>query len=45
MKLGQHLVRSKDTPPCNVWLALLNGIGIKSERRGDSSGVAKELIA
>ncbi len=45
MKLGQHLVLSKDTPLCNVWLTLLNGIGIKSERHGDSSAVVKELIA
>ncbi len=45
MKLGQHLVLSKDTPLCNVWLTLLNGIGIKSERHGDSSGVVKELVA
>ncbi|MEI6714962.1 MAG: DUF1552 domain-containing protein [Verrucomicrobiota bacterium] len=45
IKLGQHLVLSKDTPLCNVWLTLLNGIGSKSERHGDSSGIVKELIA
>jgi hypothetical protein len=45
LKLGQHLVLSKDTPLCNVWLTLLNGIGSGSERHGDSSGVVKELIA
>jgi hypothetical protein len=45
LKLGQHLVLSKDTPLCNVWLTLLNGIGSKSERHGDSSGVVRELIA
>jgi hypothetical protein len=45
VKLGQHLVLSKDTPLCNVWLTLLNGIGIKTERHGDSSGVVKQLIA
>jgi hypothetical protein len=45
IKLGQHLVLSKDTPLCNLWLTLLNGIGSKSERHGDSSGLVKELIA
>ena len=45
IKLGQHLVLSKDTPLCNVWLTLLNGLGVKAERHGDSTGVAKELIA
>ncbi len=45
IKLGQHLVLSKDTPLCNVWLTLLNGLGVKAERHGDSTGVVKELIA
>jgi hypothetical protein len=45
IKLGQHLVLSKDTPLCNVWLTLLNGLGVKAERHGDSTGVAKEIIA
>ena len=45
IKLGQHLVLSKDTPLCNVWLTLLHGVGIKAARHGDSTGVAKELIA
>ena len=45
LKLGQHLVLPKDTPLCNVWLTLLNGMGIEAERHGDSSGVVKELQA
>ncbi len=45
IKLGQNIVVSKDTPLCNAWLTLLNGIGIEAERHGDSSGVIKELIA
>ena len=45
IKLGQHLVLPKNTPLCNVWLTLLNGSGIQGERHGDSTGVAKELIA
>jgi hypothetical protein len=36
---GRHLVLSKDTPLCNVWLTLLQGIGVQIERHGDSTGV------
>lgn len=45
IKLGQNIVVSKDTPLCNAWLTLLNGVGVNVERHGDSSGVIKELIA
>lgn len=37
--LGQHLVLSKDTPLCNLWLTLLKGIGAKVESHGDSTGI------
>lgn len=45
LKLGQHLVLPEDTPLCNVWLTMLNGMGIDIERHGDSSGIVKELQA
>jgi len=45
LKLGHHLVLPKDTPLCNVWLTMLNGLGIEAERHGDSTGVVKELQA
>jgi hypothetical protein len=45
IKLGHHLVVSKDTPLCNVWLTLLRGLGVDVETHGDSTGVVKELIA
>ena len=45
LKLGQHLVLSKDTPLCNVWLTMLRGMGLDLERHGDSTGVVKELQA
>lgn len=48
LKLGQHLVLPKDTPLCNVWLTMLQGIGMNPkqvERHGDSTGVVKGLIA
>jgi len=43
LKLGQHLVLQNDTPLCNVWLTMLQGLGINIERHGDSTGVVKEL--
>ena len=45
VKLGQHLVLPEDTPLCNVWLTMLQGMGINVERHGDSTGVVKELQA
>ena len=45
LKLGQHLGLQKDTPLCNVWLTMLQGLGINAERHGDSTGVVKELQA
>ncbi|MDF1752124.1 MAG: DUF1552 domain-containing protein [Verrucomicrobiales bacterium] len=43
LKMGEHIVLPKDTPLCNVWLTMLQGMGIGVERHGDSSGVVKEL--
>ena len=45
LKLGQHLVLPKDTPLCNVWLTMLQGLGINAEQHGDSTGIVKELQA
>ncbi|MDG2170191.1 MAG: DUF1552 domain-containing protein [Opitutales bacterium] len=45
LKLGQHVVLPKDTPLCNVWLTMLNGIGLDVDRHGDSTGIVKELRA
>ncbi|MEK0445818.1 MAG: hypothetical protein RLZZ399_1139 [Verrucomicrobiota bacterium] len=45
LKLGHHLVLPKNTPLCNVWLTLLQGLGVSVPRHGDSTGVVKELIA
>jgi hypothetical protein len=46
IRLGQHVVLSdRKTPLCNVWLTLLNGVGIDVDRHGDSTGVVKELKA
>lgn len=45
LKLGQHLVLPKDTPLCNVWLTILQGMGIDAPQHGDSTGIVKELQA
>ena len=45
LKLGQHLVLPKDTPLCNVWLTMLQGLGIDTPRHGDSTDIVKELQA
>lgn len=45
LQLGQHLVLPEGTPLCNVWLTLLQGLGIAADRHGDSTDVVKELQA
>ena len=45
IKLGHHIVASKDTPLCNAWLTLLRGSGAAVERHRDSSGVIPQLLA
>jgi hypothetical protein len=45
LKRGQHISLPKNTPLSNAWLTLINGLGIKAERHGDSTGIIKELIA
>jgi len=44
VKLGRHVVLPKDTPLCNVWLTLLQGIGIEAQRHGDSTSAVTELV-
>jgi hypothetical protein len=42
---GRHLVMSDPkTPLCNVWLSLLNGVGVDVESHGDSTGRIEELF-
>jgi hypothetical protein len=46
IKLGQHIVMpDAKTPLCNVWLTLLNGVGVNVKSFGDSSGVIEQLRA
>jgi hypothetical protein len=46
IKLGQHIVMpDAKTPLCNVWLTLLNGVGVDVKSFGDSTGVIEQLRA
>ena len=45
IRMGEHLVLPKGTPLCDVWLTLLHGNGIETERHGDSTGILKQLRA
>ena len=46
IKLGQHVVMpDAKTPLCNVWLTLLNGVGVNAKSFGDSTGVVDQLRA
>jgi hypothetical protein len=45
LKLGQNLVLKGGTPLNNVWLTMLQGIGVNAENHGDSTGAVSELQA
>ena len=45
LKLGQNLVLNEGTPLNNVWLTMLQGVGVNVDRHGDSTGVVSELQA
>ena len=42
---GRHLVMSDPKSPlCNLWLSILNGVGINAKSHGDSTGQIDELF-
>jgi len=45
VKLGENIVTSENTPLCNAWLTMLQGVGVEAERHGDSTGVLKQILA
>lgn len=46
IKQGRHLVmKDPRTPLNNLWLSLLNGVGVKAKSHGDSTGIIDELFA
>lgn len=45
IRMGEHLVCPADTPLNNLWLTILNEMGVAAESHGDSTGVLENLIA
>jgi hypothetical protein len=43
IKPGRHIVYSSDTPQTNLWLTLLDRIGVRTETLGDSTGKVEHL--
>ena len=43
LKTGQHIRLSKETPVTNLWLALLERMGVSAESIGDSTGPLQGL--
>ena len=44
IKTGQHIVYEKPTPMANLYLTMLDKMGIQAERIGDSTGKLDQLI-
>jgi hypothetical protein len=40
---GRHIKFDRDTPLCNLYLSMLDGMGVKPDRFGDSTGTLSEL--
>ena len=45
LKMGMHTRLKDGTPLCNAWLTMLQGMGLKVDQHGDSTGIIKELLA
>lgn len=43
MRLGRHVVYEKETPMTNLWLSLLDRMGVRPELLGDSTGRLEQL--
>jgi hypothetical protein len=43
IKTGRHIRYPKETPLNNLWLAMLERMGVSTERLGDSTGVLEGL--
>ncbi|QEL14971.1 DUF1552 domain-containing protein [Limnoglobus roseus] len=43
IKPGRHVVYPKDTPVANLYLAMLDRMGVKADKFGDSTGVLESL--
>ena len=45
LRLGQHIVYPKGTPMTNLFMTLLDRMGVQPERIGDSTGRVEHLTA
>jgi hypothetical protein len=46
VKHGRHIVlAAKQTPLCNLWLTLMQGLGLEVDAHGDSTGTLGDLTA
>ena len=43
LRLGRHVVYPKDTPMTNLYMTLLDRMGVHAEQIGDSTGVIEHL--
>jgi hypothetical protein len=43
LRLGRHIVYPKDTPMTNLYLTLLDRMGVQAEQLGDSTGAIEHL--
>lgn len=44
LKTGRHIRYPMDTPLNNLWVTLMQAVGLPANRFGDSTGVLKELV-
>jgi hypothetical protein len=44
-RTGQHIASEKNTPLCNLYHTMINGMGVEVDGFGDSQGVMPELLA
>lgn len=45
LKTGYHIASPKNTPLCNLYMTMINAMGIEAESFGDSNGPLTEIIA
>jgi len=44
IKTGAHIANPKETPLCNLYLTMLQTMGVQAESFGDSNGVIKDML-
>ncbi|HRI87945.1 MAG TPA: DUF1552 domain-containing protein [Candidatus Hydrogenedentes bacterium] len=44
LRTGQHVANPKGTPLCNLYVSMLNAMGVPAESFGDSTGPLKDIV-